>query len=341
MSFLQYLDDKRYFLFYFAGTLSFVALMMFVSAKGTYSTVDIVYTLFGCASLAAVYVIGGFIRSRTRSRVLKDLMGRGWDEIPEALPEPQTYEQRQYAELLKMLYLSKQEAIGKLQEEKKDFHDFIVSWIHEVKLPITASTMLFRNASGKSVEDLVHKFEDELQKIDHYVEQALYYARIDTFSRDYLIAEVLLNRIVRNSVRKYAKLFVSKRVRFTMWEEEQRVHSDAKWLGYIVDQIMSNALKYIRDGGSIACSFEVDNEEKRLSIRDTGIGIKSEDIGRIFDKGFTGVNGRQFAKSTGLGLYLANQMAGKLGHRLSVQSEEGKFTTLTIHFPKSNHLYDM
>ncbi|WP_309123141.1 sensor histidine kinase [Paenibacillus sp.] len=341
MSFLQYLDDKRYFLIFLAGMLSFVALMMFVSAEGTYRPGDIAYTLCGCASLAAVYVFGGYIRRRSRSEVWVKLMDSEWDELPEALPKPQTCEQRLYTEMIKKLYRSKLEAIGKLQDEKKDFHDFIVSWIHEVKLPITASTLLFRNSTGKSVEELVHIFEDELNKIDHYVEQALYYARIDSFSKDYLIAEVSLNRIVRNSVRKHAKMFVARRVRFTMWEEEQWVHSDAKWLGYIVDQIMSNALKYLGDGGSIACSIEVDPKEKRLLIKDTGIGITPEDIDRIFEKGFTGANGRQFAKSTGLGLYLANRMAGKLGHRLSVQSEEGTYTILTVHFPKSNHLYEM
>jgi len=98
--------------------------------------------------------------------------------------------------------------------------------------------------------------------------------------------------------KKYSKMFIAKRVRFTMWEEEQVVHSDAKWLGYIVDQITSYALKFLDDEGSIACSFEVDSQEKRLLIRDTGVGIKPEDIGRIFEKGFTGSNGRQFAKST-------------------------------------------
>ncbi|MUG68347.1 sensor histidine kinase [Paenibacillus campinasensis] len=341
MSFLHYLDEKRYFLIFFAGMLSFVALMMFVSPEGTYHAGDIAYTLFGCALLAAVYVTGGYFRWRSRGKMLQELVNNRWDELPAALPEPYNNEQRQYTELIKKLYRNKLEAVGKLQDEKKDFHDFIVSWIHEVKLPITACTLLFRNASGKSVEELVHIFEDELYKIDHYVEQALYYARIDSFARDYLIAEVSLNRIVRNSVRKYAKMFVAKRVHFSMWEKEEWVHSDAKWLGYIVDQIMSNALKYLGDGGSITCSFEADHEEKRLSIRDTGIGIKAEDLGRIFEKGFTGANGRRFAKSTGLGLYLANRMAGKLGHRLSVQSEEGSYTTLTIHFPKSNHLYEM
>lgn len=341
MSFLHYLDDKRYFLIFFAGMLSFVALMMFVSTEGTYRVGDIMYTLSGCVLLAAVYVVGGYLRWRTRNRILHDLVNNRWDELTVALPEPLTYEQRQYTALIKKLYSNKLEAIGRLQDEKKDFHDFIVSWIHEVKLPITACTLLFRNASGKSVEELIHVFEDELFKIDHYVEQALFYARIDSFSKDYLIAEVSLNRIVRNSVRKYAKMFVAKRVHFTMWEKEEWVHTDAKWLGYIVDQIMSNALKYVGDSGSIVCSFEADNEEKRLSIRDTGIGIKAEDIGRIFEKGFTGTNGRQFAKSTGLGLYLANRMAVKLGHRLSVQSEEGSYTTLTLHFPNSNHLYEM
>ena len=341
MSFLRYLDDKRYFLLFFTVLLSFVAAMMLASAEGTYRAGDIAYTAFGCLSLAALYLAGGYVRRKSRVDLWNELLSGERDDLPAALPEPQSCEERQYTALLLKLYRSKLAAIGNVQDEKKQFHDFILSWIHEVKLPITACALLLRNAADKPAEELISKFEDELHKIEHYVEQALYYARIDAFAKDYLIAEVSLNRVVRDSVKKYAKMFVAKRIRFAMWEDEQWAHSDAKWLGFIVDQIMSNALKYSGDGGSIACAFESDNREKRLIVRDTGIGIAPEDIGRIFEKGFTGANGRRFAKSTGMGLYLADRMADKLGHRLSVRSEAGKSTTVTIHFPKANDWYDV
>src|SRR5690606_15001406 len=155
-------------------------------------------------------------------------------------------------------------------------------------------------------------------KIENYVEQALYYSRIDSFSKDYLITEVALDQIVKNSVKKYAKSFINKQIHFHMDDMEQIVHTDSKWLGFIIDQVFSNSLKYTGEGGGISVQFEADRKEKRLLIQDTGIGIKPEDISRVFEKGFTGSIGRNHAKSTGIGLYLAKQMALKLGHDLSI-----------------------
>ncbi|KKB34452.1 Phosphate regulon sensor protein PhoR (SphS) [Bacillus thermotolerans] len=197
------------------------------------------------------------------------------------------------------------------------------------------------NSNGRTVESLVDKFEDELDKIENYVEQALYYSRIDSFSKDYFISEVALDQVVKNSVKKYAKSFINKQIRFHMDDMEQVVHTDSKWLGFIIDQVFSNALKYTDEGGEISVQFKEDRKEKRLLFQDTGIGIKLEDISRVFEKGFTGSIGRSHAKSTGIGLYLAKQMALKLGHDLSIQSEEGKYTRVTIHFPKIRNYYHL
>ncbi len=214
-----------------------------------------------------------------------------------------------------------------------------MSWIHEVKLPIAAGRLLIENSSGKSVDYLIDKFEDELQKIDKYVEQALYYSRINSFSKDYFITEVELSQIIKESIKKYSKLFINKRIRFTMFEEQHHVQTDRKWLSFIIDQVTTNALKYTNDGGRIDVRFEEDSKEKRLLIHDTGIGIPREDIHRVFEKGFTGSIGRTHTKSTGMGLYLAKQLALKLGHDLSIESETGKFTNVTIHFPKIRNYY--
>lgn len=340
MSFLRYLEDKRYVILLAVAQTLFATLLMVVSASGKYDAGDIFYMLLGCLILTATYLIVGYARRYAHYQALDELTGNDDDDIVAAVPKPLSYEQQLYTALARKLHQAKLDTIRKYHEERKDYHDFIMSWIHEVKLPITAAHLLMRNHAGKSAEELVYKLEDEVNKIDHYVEQALYYSRIDSFSRDYLIAEVSLNQIMRASVRKYAKLFVAKRIRFTMWEEEHTVHSDAKWLGFIIDQIITNALKYTNQEGAVTCSLEDNPREKRLLIQDNGIGILPEDLGRIFDKGFTGSTGRTDAKSTGLGLYLANQMAIKLGHRLTVRSEEGQYTELAIIFPKSQSIYE-
>lgn len=339
MSILQYLDEKRYFLMLYAATLLFVALMMIVSADGSYRAGDVSYTVAGCGLLAWLYLAIGYVRRNGYCRILKEIMESDRDEIFAALPKPETAERRLYLELIKKLYRGRLDELKQLYDEKKDYHDFLMSWIHEVKLPITACDLLLRNRTGKSAEELASRFEDELQKIDHYVEQALYYSRIDSFSKDYLIAEVSLNQVVRGSVKKYAKLFIQKQIRFTMGDAEQWAHSDSKWLGYMIDQMLANALKYTPEGGEIAVRFEEDQKEKRLLVRDSGIGISPEDLDRVFERGFTGSTGRQDTRSTGMGLYLAKQLALKLGHQLSIRSEEGRYTEAAIHFPKVRSVY--
>ncbi|MNR03812.1 Sensor histidine kinase GraS [compost metagenome] len=223
----------------------------------------------------------------------------------------------------------------------RNHQDFILSWIHEVKLPIAASRLIMENRAGKTAEFLVDKLEDELSKIDSYVEQALYYSRIDSFSRDYFISELSLSSLVKDSVKKMAKLFIAKRIRPNMDELALSVNSDSKWLGYIIGQIVANALTYTDNGGSIVFRSEETDAEKRLIIQDTGIGIDSADLGRVFDKGFTGKNGRTYSRSTGMGLYLAKQMAIKLGHDLSIRSTEGEGTAVTIHFMRMQHYNDL
>ncbi|QYR19103.1 sensor histidine kinase [Paenibacillus sp. sptzw28] len=341
MSLIQYLKDKRYFIGLYILIMLFVSLIMLISASRQHAANNILYTNVGCFFIAAVYLMSGYYYRRTFYRELNDIIESGSAEIAAALPAAQNYQQAQYLELLKKLNDAHSMQLQQLHNEKRDHQDFIMSWIHEVKLPIAASRLLLENSTGKTVDYLVDKLEDELGKIDNYVEQALYYSRIDSFSKDYFITELELDQISKDSVKKYAKLFIDKHIRFTMSYGHHLVQSDRKWLGFIIDQIVSNCLKYTGEGGEISFRVEEDGNERRLLIQDTGIGIKQEDINRVFDKGFTGSNGRSHAKSTGMGLYLAKRMALKLGHDLSVQSEENSYTKLIIHFPKIRNYYRM
>ena len=342
MSFFHFLYIRRSFLATVVIILLFVALMMVLNVDFSYNIGDILYTLSGITVMAVVSIIIEYSRYRTHIRSLQTVLKCDPDELLAALPQAHNEEQKLYTELIKKVFRDRDAQVQKLQEEQEGYRDFILSWIHEVKLPITAGYMLMRNSTGKTVEELVDKLEDEWRKIDHYVEQVLYYSRIDSFSKDYHISEVSLNRIAKESIKKYSKLFIQKRIRISLWEEEQTVYSDSKWLSYIIDQLVTNALKYTDKGGAISFVYEEDHKEKRLFIRDSGIGIKQEDIGRVFEKGFTGTNGRTAnAKSTGMGLYLAEQMARKLGAKLSVRSKEGEYAEFAIHFSKGDGYFDL
>lgn len=334
MTFLRYLSDKRPFLLFYAGTLLFVSLVMYFGPEGGRVWSDILYVDAVCLTFAAVYLAAGYRSRLDYYRFLAEPQGQDPDEWTAALPAANGHEQRLALDRFRALHRAHGLRQHSLQDEMKDHRDFILSWIHEVKLPISAGRLLVENAAGKDAEEVMDKLEDELDKIDHYVEQALYYSRIDSFSRDYLIADTSVGGIVKDSVKKYAKLFIAKRIGPRILGEDLVVHSDRKWLAYIVDQIVANSLKYAGEDGTVSFAFEEDATEKRLVVTDNGIGIPPEDLGRVFDKGFTGSAGRTNAKSTGLGLYLAKQMAVKLGHDLSVRSEPGAWTRMTVHFPK-------
>lgn len=341
MSLLQYITDKRYFIAFYFIIMSFITLFMVVSNHQQNVLSNILYIHMSCLLITSLYLLIGYYYRRQMYVELSVLTNCGQEEITALLPEAQNNEQKLFLQLLKKILEDHLKQLQKLNEEKRDQQEFIMSWIHEVKLPIAASRLLMENSEGKSVDMLVDKFEDELGKIDDYVEQALYYSRIDSFAKDYFITEIQVNKIIKNSVKKYAKLFINKGIRFQMEEKNLFVQSDSKWLGFVMDQLIANSLKYTNTGDEVTIQFEEDQIEKRVLIQDTGIGIIQEDIHRVFEKGFTGSTGRSHVKSTGMGLYLAKQLANKLGHELTIQSEAGEFTTVSIHFPKIRNYYHL
>lgn len=335
MNFIQYLKDKKYFLSLYIVMMIFIALIIITSVQPQHGLENIIYINLICLFFTATYILIGYIYRKSYYQKLYELINTNQEQILEAAPESQNYQQQIGLGLLKKLNQYNISRLQKLYDEKKDHQEFIMSWIHEVKLPITASRLLMENKNSKQIDDLIDKLEDELNKIDNYVEQALYYSRIDSFSKDYFITEQPLDKIIKGSVKKYAKIFIHKQIHFHQNHTQQLVRTDVKWLGFILDQIVANALKYTEEGGKITFSVEEDKKEKRLVIMDNGVGIEAEDIQRVFEKGFTGSIGRSYSKSTGMGLYLAKKMALKLGHDISIESKKGSYTKVIVHFPKN------
>lgn len=335
MNLVQYIEDKKYFLVFYTVMMTFISLMIITSVNPQHVINNVIYLNLICLFFAAMYILIGYVYHKSYYQNLAELIHINQEQFLEAAPESQNHQQQVFLELLKKLneyYVSR---LQTFYDEKKDHQEFIMSWIHEVKLPITASRLLMENKNGKPMDDLIDKLEDEINKIDNYIEQALYYSRIDSFSKDYFISEQRLDTLIKNSVKKYAKIFIHKQIQFDQNSTQQFVRTDVKWLGFILDQIVANALKYTNEGGKITFTVEEDRKEKRLIIIDDGIGIHPEDIQRVFEKGFTGAIGRNFSKSTGMGLYLAKKLALKLGHDLSIESKKGCYTKVTIHFPKN------
>ena len=215
-------------------------------------------------------------------------------------------------------------------ENLREKQDFFALWAHQIKTPIAAMHLLLQSEETDTAD-----CRQELFKIENYVEMALNYLRFEEMSNDLVLERNSLEALVRQTVKKYAFVFIHNHIAIKLRDLDYRVLTDEKWFCFVLEQILSNALKYTRQG-SVTIFAEKDDEGIRLTIRDTGIGIRSEDLPRIFEKGFTGYNGRMDKKARGLGLYLCKGICEKLGHRIEVFSTEGKGTDMCITMPQEN-----
>ena len=221
----------------------------------------------------------------------------------------------------------------KIEDNKKmeDLADYYSMWIHQIKTPIAAINFLLDNE-----EIDVKAFRQELFKIERYVEMVLTYIRLGSETSDYVITSINLDEVVRENIKRYATLFINKKIKLNYVSHETYVISDKKWLGFAFEQLLSNAIKYTKSGGEISINIS----ESELIIEDNGIGIYEEDLPRIFEQSFTGLNGRYEKKSSGLGLYLCKKTLDKLQHKIEITSEVNKGTKVDITFPEEDTLRD-
>lgn len=236
--------------------------------------------------------------------------------------------------ILKKTSKSMNDEISKYEIEKEEYKQYIETWIHEIKTPIATVDMICKNHSDK-INNTIQK---ELRKIDDYVEQALFYARSINVEKDYLIKKVLLADLVKVAVKKHASQLITLQCVPKMENLDIFVYTDMKWIEFIIGQLISNSIKYRQEFMKLSfIGMEKDNNVI-LIIKDNGIGIPQEEINRIFDKGFTGENGRKFGKSTGIGLYLCRELCKKMNLKITVESIVGQGTSFQIIFPKNKLL---
>lgn len=249
----------------------------------------------------------------------------------EALPKSLDIRIDYYHKIIEKLYDELEKLTQENRQKNTDMVDYYSMWVHQIKTPIAAMNFLLDN------EEVDQKIlQQELFKIERYVEMVLTYIRLDSISSDYIITKINLDEVVKDSVKKYATIFINKKIKLNYVSHETMVISDKKWLSFAFEQILGNSVKYSSMNGEIT----IETSENKLVIEDKGIGIKEEDLPRIFEKGFTGFNGRYEKKSSGLGLYLCKKTLDKLGHHIEISSTVGKGTRVEITFPKEDTLRD-
>ena len=243
------------------------------------------------------------------------------------LPNANDSLEEQYQLIISSLYEIIKKHVDAMEKSHLDQVEYYTMWVHQIKTPISAIRLVLQSNPSAGKLELM---EQELFKIEQYVELALSYTRMSQLSSDLVIREYSLAEIIHQSVKKYAQLFIYKKLSVNIKEIHENVITDSKWLSFILEQILSNAIKYTNNGG-ITITFD----DSSLKITDTGIGIRDEDIDRLFEKGYTGYNGRLDKRASGIGLYLTKKVADSLAIKVSIYSNVGIGTTVMLSFPKN------
>lgn len=274
-----------------------------------------VYAATVCGMLLLTVAVWDILRYRKKLRTLKELQSEILLTL-EHLPEADSEIENEYGQLMETLFLEKNSLAAKADRRYEDTSDYFAAWAHQIKTPITAMSLALQ--SGEPPEN--SELAEYLQRIEQYVEMALCYVHLDSDENDLVIKSHPLDGIVKQAVRKFGTQFIRRRLTLDYEPLNIDVLTDEKLLLFVIEQVISNALKYT-ERGKIEITLE-QPEEPILLIRDTGMGIAPEDLPRIFERGFTGNNGRSDKRATGIGLYLCKRICTRLGHTISARSNE-------------------
>lgn len=272
-----------------------------------------------------------YFQVRCRLKELESIM-EGLDEkylFFECLPKPSDACQRRMLELFRRAGRSMLETVSNAQAAQREYREYVESWVHEIKTPITAAELICRSAEPP----LRQKLSRELAQIESHVERALFYARAESPEKDFIVRRTDLGEMVAQALSQHRTLLISCGVRVETKDLEHTVYTDSKWAIFILGQLLQNAARYRGDDPVIILSARKMGRQVQLTVQDNGIGIPAHESSRVFDRGFTGSNGRSCGGSTGMGLYLCRRLADSLGAHLQIASTEGSGTAVTVTFP--------
>ena len=318
--FLSYLRSHRKTLLFF---LLLFALLCFSFLLYHLPPEAVVYPMLLGVLLGLGFLLADYLSVRKTHRVLLSLQSLG-AELADSLPVPRSIPSEDYQALIRLLTEQRTRLADASAERYDSMISYYTVWAHQIKTPIASMRLTLQNEDTS----LSRRLQLDLGRIEQYVEMVLAFLRLDSDSTDYVIRECDLDGIVRPAVRRFAGEFIDKKLTVACEPLNRRVLTDEKWLSFVVEQLLSNALKYTFSGG-ITVEMEGENT---LCVRDTGIGIAPEDLPRIFENGFTGFNGRADLRASGIGLYLCRRVCDRLGHGLSAESVPGEGSVFRITF---------
>lgn len=327
ISLKNFLRDKIFFLI--AAILTWGILILFMSA---FKTRPEVIALF--STLGAIFIVLTLLIEYLQRRKFYQTFFRNLAELSQAylvletLERPDFYDGQILYDALYTINKSMRENVKIYQAGARDFREYVEMWIHEVKTPLATLALLSKSP----------QVSEQIKRLDDYVEQILYFARAENAERDYLISKVELAKVVGEVANHNRAMLQAQKINFEVSNLNYKVYTDGKWLEFILNQIINNSMKY--QCQKIRISAERRDDKTALIIYDDGIGISAKDLPRVFDKSFTGSNGRIGKQSTGMGLYIAKTLCEKLGHSISIRSKKDQFTEVEITFSDDRY-YDL
>lgn len=293
-------------------------------------------------AILSLYIIGLIIEYFTKKEFYSNFF-KTLDEleekylITEIVKYPNFIEGKILKNSLEQINKSMIENVNKYKYIQEDYKDYIELWIHEIKLPLATSKMVIEN----NKDAVTKSIDEELDKIENYTEQALFYARSSTVEKDYYIKKIIIKNIVNESIKKNKNLLIQEKITINTHNLDLEVNTDGKWITFILNQIIQNSVKYKKQDENLKIEIyaQQGKENVILNIKDNGIGIKKEEISKVFDKGFTGTNGRiSNKKSTGIGLYLCKKLCDKLGISIKIESVQNEGTQVQLIFPTNSFI---
>ena len=334
MKFRNYLKDKILYIILLIVAIATIEILLIPYIMPVYIKIYVaiaIFIAFGIAFLIEYYSKKNYYQT-INSRV-KELQEEYL--ITEVLPQANFLEGKILEEIIKDIGKSMLENVNKYKYLQEDYKEYIELWIHEIKIPIATSKMIVENNKNEVTESI----DEELDKIENYTEQALFYARSNAVEKDYLIRKINLKEIVNASILKNKMQLIQNKISINTNSIDKIVYTDSKWCIFILNQIIQNSIKYAKEQNKKIDIYAEEKKEKIiLKVKDNGIGINQSEISRVFEKGFTGSNGRiNGKKSTGIGLYLCKKLCDKLGMGLELKSKKDVGTEVELIFPVGSY----
>lgn len=335
MKFISYIKDRMYIIVSFIIAMMFIVMLLIGFKTPLELNVAIFVIIF---ILLLLILLFDYFRKR---KFYNDLLSNIANLekaylVLETIAEPDFYEGRLLYQALYEIDKSMAEIVNSTELQNQDFKEYIEMWIHEIKIPISSLTLMIHNNGKFDV-----KVAEQIRRIEDYVDQVLYYVRGENAWKDYLIKKVKINKVINSVALKNKDDLLANKIDLIVEKSEDSVYTDAKWLEFILNQLINNSIKYKKKDNCYIKIYTQDNNGKvELVVLDNGIGIDVSDLPKVFDKTFTGKNGRGIAKSTGMGLFIAKNLCTKLGHQIRIESKVNEYTKVIISFSNSDY-YDV